>query len=205
AGAKSASSTSPRRRASASGSALGSPIRSTRASTALVTSGSAGAPFGAESLSPLSAAGLWLAVIMIPAAAPRAGTACATTGVGTARRESRLLIPYAARVSATAAAKSSERKRVSYPTTTPRPASPDSTSCSAMAAVSRRTLAKVKSAAMRARQPDVPNLIGVSSVPTAPAHDQALVLLGQLDGAAAAPGLLDDVENRAVRIGDSSH
>ena len=53
---------------------------------------------------------------------------------------------------------------MSYPTITPAGAAPLSSRYPAIAAVSRRTLAKVKSPAMRARHPDVPNLIG--SIPS---------------------------------------
>ncbi len=69
AGAKSAGSTKPAARASDIGIPPGSPRLATRASTARVTSGKAGPPVGPDSLSPLSGAGLWLAVIVIPAAA----------------------------------------------------------------------------------------------------------------------------------------
>ena len=69
AGAKSAGSTSPVARASAIGIPPGSARPATRASTARVTSGRAGPPVEPDSLSPLSGAGLWLAVIVMPAAA----------------------------------------------------------------------------------------------------------------------------------------
>ena len=125
------------------GSPPGSSSPATRASIARVTSGSAGPPVGPESLKPLSQAGLWLAVIVMPAAARWWRTAWATVGVGTAATASRHRTPAWASVPAAAAAKSSDRNRVSYPTTAPCPASPVSRRWSATARVRRRTFANV--------------------------------------------------------------
>src|SRR5689334_14716871 len=68
-------------------------------------------------------------------------------------------MPALARTSAATRAKLGEPKRVSYPKITPRDASSWFKTYEAIAPATRRTLAKVKSSAMIARQPSVPNLI----------------------------------------------
>src|SRR5581483_11437962 len=54
-----------------------------------------------------------------------------------------------------------DAKRVSYPTITPREGSSCFNTYEAIAPATRRTFSKVKSSAMIARQPSVPNLIAV--------------------------------------------
>src|SRR5512135_3055513 len=90
-----------------------------RASISLVVSGKAGPPQAAENLRPLYSGGLWLAVKLIPPAAFLRMMSKATAGVGTSRFERKERTPFAARTLTASAAKLSDRKRVSYPTTTP--------------------------------------------------------------------------------------
>ena len=67
-------------------------------------------------------------------------------------------MPCSRKISAAARVNSSAKNRVSWPTISVGFALRLRT-CSAMAAAARRTFANVKSSAMIARQPDVPNLI----------------------------------------------
>ncbi len=60
------------------------PLRAIVASRIFRISGPAAEPVGALTLKPLSVQGLWLAVIMIPAAAPRSTTSYEVICVGTA-------------------------------------------------------------------------------------------------------------------------
>jgi len=80
---------------------------------ARVTSGRAGAPSLVESLRPLYSGGLWLAVMLIPAARRPSTTAKATAGVGIGVGERTTGTPRAASVVATSCAKRSDMKRVS--------------------------------------------------------------------------------------------
>ena len=88
-------------------------IAGTACSISLVTSGGAELPAACLTLKPFQRPGLWLAVITTPAAALRSSTACDSAGVGAALEASATAIPLAARTSAAAFAKASERKRVS--------------------------------------------------------------------------------------------
>ena len=88
-------------------------IAGTACSIALVTSGAAELPEACLILKPFQRAGLWLAVITTPAAAPRSSTACDSAGVGAAVEARATVMPLAANTSAVAFAKASERKRVS--------------------------------------------------------------------------------------------
>src|SRR5690242_16347284 len=110
---------------------------------------------------PLYSGGLWLAVIITPAAACRCGTLKVTTGVGTGPWSQKTTrTPCATSTRATACANCSAIKRRSCPTTTPRSAAPSVCfTQSAIAAAQRRTLAIVKSSAITARHPSVPKRI----------------------------------------------
>ena len=77
------------------------------------------------------------------------------------RAESSVWNPSRPSTRAASAAKRAARNRVSNPTSTRSPARPSSASTPAMAATTRRALANVKSSAMTARQPEVPNVIAV--------------------------------------------
>ena len=87
------------------------------ASIFLTVSGSAGPAKSSLYFIPLYAAGLWLAVMIIPPVNPRFFMARHTAGVETYSPESRTLIPLAHTTSAAMAANSSERNLVSYPIT----------------------------------------------------------------------------------------
>ncbi len=80
-------------------------------SMTLSMSGPPAEPVGALTLNPLSVQGLWLAVMTIPAAAPRSTTSNELIWVGTACSANTIGMPWAARTSAAAAAKCSEANR----------------------------------------------------------------------------------------------
>src|ERR1041385_3074694 len=91
------------------------------ASMALVISGSAGAPFDVENFSPLYSGGLCEAVkLMAPIAFLRT-VSYDTHGVGTSRLHRNAWMPLKARMREASEANFSDRKRVSYATTTPEP------------------------------------------------------------------------------------
>ena len=71
----------------------------------------AAAPVGALTLKPLSTHGLWLAVMTMPAAAPRSTTSNELIWVGTAWTAKATGMSRASRTSAAAAAKCSDAKR----------------------------------------------------------------------------------------------
>ncbi len=71
----------------------------------------AAAPLGALTLNPLSTHGLWLAVMTMPAAAPRWITSNELIWVGTACVAKATGMSWASRTSAAAAAKCSEANR----------------------------------------------------------------------------------------------
>ena len=95
-----------------------------RASIPASAGGTICAPSPRYSLYPLSAGGLWLAVIMIPAAAQRWRTAKASSGVGRRAGSMCTRMPAPARTLATSSAKSADRCLASQPTTTPASAAP---------------------------------------------------------------------------------
>ena len=74
-------------------------------------SGPAAAPVGDLTLKPLSVHGLWLAVMTMPAAAPRSTTSYELIWVGTACSAKATGMSWASRTSAAAAAKCSEANR----------------------------------------------------------------------------------------------
>jgi hypothetical protein len=123
--------------------------------------GSAEPPYQAFNLNPLKAGGLCDAVSITPPMAFCCFTANETDGVGVGVVVSVTRNPLPARISATREANWSERNRRSYPTTTRGvvPATGLAFQKSAVAWATRSTLAKVKSSAMTALQPSVPNLI----------------------------------------------
>ena len=84
------------------------------------------APVGALTLNPLSTHGLWLAVMTMPAAAPRSTTSYELIWVGTAWSDRATGMPWARTTSAAAAAKCSEANRRSKAMTTPLADSPRS-------------------------------------------------------------------------------
>ena len=71
----------------------------------------AAAPVGALTLKPLSTHGLWLAVMTMPAAAPRSTTSNELIWVGTAWTAKATGMSWARRTSAAAVAKYSDAKR----------------------------------------------------------------------------------------------
>ena len=71
----------------------------------------AAAPVGALTLKPLSTHGLWLAVMTMPAAAPRSTTSYELIWVGTAWTANATGMSCASRISAAAIAKNSDEKR----------------------------------------------------------------------------------------------
>ena len=71
----------------------------------------AAAPVGALTLNPLSTHGLWLAVMTMPAAAPRSTTSYELIWVGTAWTAKATGMSCARRISAAAIAKYSDEKR----------------------------------------------------------------------------------------------
>ncbi len=81
-------------------------------------------PFSSRTLKPLSSGGLWLAVTLTAPTAPRLGTLKLITGVGVALSVRSTRKPLPASTSATAAAKCSPEKRLSWPTITLLPARP---------------------------------------------------------------------------------
>ena len=85
----------------------------TACSISSVTAGTAAPPYAGFTLKPFHRAGLWLAVIMMPEPAPRSITAKESAGVGSGASERATRIPFPAITSAAAAAKESERNRVS--------------------------------------------------------------------------------------------
>ena len=86
-------------------------MRAICASSAARISGPAAAPVGALTLNPLSVHGLWLAVMTMPAAAPRETTSYELIWVGTARTAKTTGMSRARRTSAAAIAKCSEANR----------------------------------------------------------------------------------------------
>ncbi len=94
------------------------------ASMAFSPAGSIAPPFGSRTLKPLSWGGLWLAVMLIAPSAWRSVTPNEITGVGTPPPQKCTGMPLAASTSAAAAAKSSDRNRLSPPITAPRANSP---------------------------------------------------------------------------------
>ena len=74
-------------------------------------SGPAAEPVGDLTLNPLSVHGLWLAVMTMPAAAPRSTTSSSYIWVGTAWLAKATGMSWARRTSAAAAAKCSQAKR----------------------------------------------------------------------------------------------
>src|SRR5689334_8280473 len=94
-------------------------------SICFVTSGSAGAPFAVENLRPLYSGGLWEAVKLMAPIALRRTVSKETQGVGTSRLHRNAWMPLKARILDASEANFSERKRVSYATTTPLPFCPD--------------------------------------------------------------------------------
>ena len=80
---------------------------------ALVTFDGAGPPVAGENLMPLYSGGLWLAVMLMAPACLPSRVAKLTTGVGQSRVVRWLVMPFPAITSAAAAAKASDRKRVS--------------------------------------------------------------------------------------------
>ena len=113
------------------------------------------------SLKPQKRAGLWLAVMTMPPAAFPALTANEIAGVGVGESPKTTSKPFPANTSATRSANWSAKKRRSQPTTTFFLVRFGRLlfQCSAVACATRSTLAKVKSSAITARQPSVPNLI----------------------------------------------
>ncbi len=71
----------------------------------------AAAPVGALTLNPLSTHGLWLAVMTMPADAPRSTTSYELIWVGTAWTAKATGMSWARRISAAAIAKNSDEKR----------------------------------------------------------------------------------------------
>src|SRR2546423_7488076 len=108
--------------------------------------------------------GLWLAVITAAPVALRSITVHDATWVGDGRSKTNVLMPLLAKTSDTAAAKSSEANRQSYPTIASGSLERDFMYW-AVASATRRTLPKVKSSATMPRQPSVPNLIGCAAIP----------------------------------------
>ena len=104
--------------------------------------GSIAPPLGSRTLKPLSCGGLWLAVMLIAPNALRSVTPNEITGVGTPPPQKCTGMPLAANTSAAAAAKSSERKRLSPPITAPRANSPG-ISCLQIVGKTLRTAADV--------------------------------------------------------------
>ena len=108
---------------------------------------------------PLSAAGLWLAVIITPAAMPSWRTANASRGVGQGRGSMCTAMPAPASTPAASSANSADRCRASQPSTTPRLAVPSLASQPATAAVAALTTARFirfGPAATTPRSPAVP-------------------------------------------------
>src|ERR1700722_3737224 len=103
--------------------------------------------------------GLWLAVIMIPPAAPRCLTSSESAGEEQPSSAIHTGIPATETASAATRAKRSEPKRVSYPTRTPALGFSARTTYRVIAHDTLRTFAKVKSSAITPRHPSVPNLI----------------------------------------------
>jgi hypothetical protein len=93
-------------------------VAATCASIFSTISGGALPPAADFTLKPFHSPGLWLAVIITPAAALLCTTPKLHAGVGAADANSFTGMPLAAITSAAAAAKRSDEKRVSYPTTT---------------------------------------------------------------------------------------
>src|SRR5512139_1247827 len=89
-----------------------------RDSISLVVSGKAGPPQAGENLRPLYSGGLCLAVKLMPPAAFLRMISKATAGVGTSLFERKERMPFAERTLTASAANRSDKKRVSYPTTT---------------------------------------------------------------------------------------
>ena len=127
---------------------------------ASVISGEALPAYSGLYLKPFQVGGLWLAVIMTAPPACRSTMLYVTVGVGAGLSQRNVVTPLPAAVSATVLAKSSEAKRVSKPTTSPLWARPRCCMYRTTPWAQRRTLSKVKSSAMMARQPSVPNLDG---------------------------------------------
>src|SRR5579863_2848975 len=136
------------------------------ASIFLVTSGSAGQPSGVENLMPLYSGGLCEAVKLMTPSALLEITAWANAGVGAGSATTSGVIPFVAKISAALAQNVSPRNRGSRPTITRAPCGFCDATYRAIPPTARRTLAMVNSSAITARQPDVPNLICVSIVPT---------------------------------------
>src|SRR5258706_13694004 len=90
-------------------------------SICLVISGRAGAPFEVENFKPLYSGGLWEAVKLIAPIALRRIVSKETHGVGASRVHKKAWMSLKARMRAASDANFSERKRVSYATTTPDP------------------------------------------------------------------------------------
>ena len=86
-------------------------MTASRASMTDRISAPAAAPVGALTLNPLSTHGLWLAVMTIPAAAPRSTTSYEHIWVGTAWTAKATPMSWASRTSAAAIAKYSDEKR----------------------------------------------------------------------------------------------
>ena len=128
-------------------------------SMASVISGDALPAYSGLYLKPFQMGGLWLAVIMTAPPACRSTMLYVTVGVGAGLSQRNVATPLPAAVSATVLAKSSEANRVSKPTTSPLWARPRCCMYRTTPCAQRRTLSKVKSSAMMARQPSVPNLM----------------------------------------------
>ncbi len=107
--------------ASATGTCDSGPRPAIRASISASTGGMTWAPSLRYSLYPLSAAGLWLAVIITPAEAARCRTAKASRGVGPGCGSMCTATPAPASTRAASSANSADRCRASHPTTTRTP------------------------------------------------------------------------------------
>ena len=141
------------------------------------------APSAQYTLAPLSSRGLWLAVIISPAAARSRRTAKARTGVGTGAPNDRTRRPAPVSTAAASAANGWEPRRASKPMTTGRLASsgPAARRYRARPAATRRTVARFirpGPAPSGPRMPAVPNVSGwanrAASSPSSPACRSAL-------------------------------
>lgn len=131
-------------------------------STFRVISGRAGAPSLVESFIPLYWGGLCEAVKLIPQIACFVRMTCEIVGVGTGSSHKSTRKALWEITLAHSAANRSPRNLVSYPTTMRFPAVLVFPKWEQIALVTERTLAKVNSSAITARQPDVPNRIVMS-------------------------------------------
>ena len=124
-----------------------------------VTSLGASLPPSTITLMPLYCGGLWEAVTIMPIARPSWCTAYISIGVGATSSINHTGIPSWAKISANARENRPDKNRRSCPITTGLWACLSSRRYWAAPFATRRTLLNVKSSAITARQPPVPNLI----------------------------------------------